>query len=178
LKIKYYLEAEAWEIFAIVVGSMTVGAILRVYSIETEHKIILLIVSALLYMACLISWLFTLGESLHSRLPKSVKLSLLLFRVNLVFAFIYGCIFIIYFGQFDPENDMKQMAELIKYIFPFQMYLIFSFMYANYFIAKSIVAIEEKQDIDFGKYFIPFIQLWIFPIGIWYLQPRIRKIFL
>jgi len=49
--------------------------------------------------------------------------------------------------------------------------------YCLYFISKSLKAVELQRDVTFNDYAGEFFLIWFFPIGIWFIQPRINKLF-
>jgi cell division protein FtsW (lipid II flippase) len=53
---------------------------------------------------------------------------------------------------------------------------LFSFFYCVYFIAKSIRNLETERNIKTSSLFLDFILIWILPIGIWIIQPRVNRI--
>jgi len=53
------------------------------------------------------------------------------------------------------------------------MYCIFYLMYKA---AKTIKTAEVQKPVSFGDFAGEFFLLWFFPIGIWFLQPKINKL--
>jgi hypothetical protein len=49
--------------------------------------------------------------------------------------------------------------------------------YILYFVAKTMKSVEMQKTVTFNDYAGEFFLIWFFPIGIWFLQPRINKIF-
>ncbi len=49
--------------------------------------------------------------------------------------------------------------------------------YCVYYTAKKINLIYRKKQINFSDYFLDAILLFLFPIGVWLIQPKINKIF-
>lgn len=47
-----------------------------------------------------------------------------------------------------------------------------------YFVAKTITSVEMKKESHFSDYIGDFFLIWFFPVGIWFVQPRINKIIL
>ena len=82
------------------------------------------------------------------------------------------------FGAF-MAYVMTTMPEspLFLLIFPFHLYAMFCGLYAMYFISKALVSVEKQEDVDYNQFGGVFLMLLFFPIGIWFLQPRIQKIF-
>jgi hypothetical protein len=53
----------------------------------------------------------------------------------------------------------------------------YSMIYIYWFIAKSIATVENQKKIGFDAYSRYFFLVWIFPIGIWWMHPKVKKIF-
>jgi hypothetical protein len=49
--------------------------------------------------------------------------------------------------------------------------------YTLWFNAKTFKSVELQREALIGDYIGEFFLLWYFPIGIWFIQPRINKIF-
>jgi hypothetical protein len=45
-----------------------------------------------------------------------------------------------------------------------------------YFTAKTITSVEMKKETHFSDYIGDFFLIWFFPVGIWFLQPRINRL--
>jgi hypothetical protein len=58
----------------------------------------------------------------------------------------------------------------------FQIPLIFCFYYPIIFIAKNLTKLILNRDVIINDYIINLIWLIIFPIGIWFFQPKINKL--
>jgi len=52
-----------------------------------------------------------------------------------------------------------------------------SLLYIVYYVSKCLVSVESKKIMDFYDYINVFYLVWMLPIGVWWLQPRIKKIF-
>ncbi len=55
--------------------------------------------------------------------------------------------------------------------------MLFSMLYSIRFIAKGLVSVETNSNPEFSKYEKELISLWILPLGITSIQPRLQKIF-
>ncbi len=51
-----------------------------------------------------------------------------------------------------------------------------SFVYVMYFLSKCLVIAEKRLDIIFMDYFETFLLFLFYPVGIWWLQPRVKKV--
>jgi hypothetical protein len=79
-----------------------------------------------------------------------------------------------------PDNEVSNATILIlNIIIPLFLFifLIFCILYAIYFNAKSLKSVELQRDVTFSDYAADFFLFLFFPIGIWFIQPRINRIF-
>jgi hypothetical protein len=51
------------------------------------------------------------------------------------------------------------------------------FFYCIHFASKSLKAVELQRTVTFRDYVADFFLFWFFPIGVWFIQPKINKIF-
>ena len=45
------------------------------------------------------------------------------------------------------------------------------------FISKSLALAETGKPVSFYDYSGPFFLIWFFPLGIWFVQPRINRLY-
>jgi len=63
-------------------------------------------------------------------------------------------------------------------ITPLHLFAMFVFVYIPIIIVKELKSIEMQRDVVFKEYVKDFVLFALFfPIGVWWLQPRINKIF-
>jgi hypothetical protein len=62
-------------------------------------------------------------------------------------------------------------------ILPLHLFSMFCIFYCLYFNAKALKAVEWRRPVTFGDYAGEFFLLWFFPLGIWFIQPRINQLF-
>jgi hypothetical protein len=48
--------------------------------------------------------------------------------------------------------------------------------YALWFTAKQFMSLQRQEALTFIDYSGPFFLLWFFPIGIWFIQPKVNSI--
>jgi hypothetical protein len=53
----------------------------------------------------------------------------------------------------------------------------FCIFYCFYFTAKVLKTVELQKPVTFNDYAGEFFLIWFFPIGIWFIQPRINRLF-
>ena len=53
---------------------------------------------------------------------------------------------------------------------------LFGWLYCIWFIAAGMASFEADNDAAWSTIGMDFLRLWVWPVGIWNVQPRIRKI--
>ncbi|UOG75540.1 hypothetical protein MTX78_02840 [Hymenobacter tibetensis] len=56
------------------------------------------------------------------------------------------------------------------------LYILFAYMHAHWFPASLLVAKETGNRPDVSQVVVPFLALFFWPIGIWFVQPRVNKL--
>jgi hypothetical protein len=72
-------------------------------------------------------------------------------------------------------SDNKGMTFTGFSVIPI-LYVIYAFFDFLAFPVRVLKSIELEREAKFGDYLGDFFLILFFPIGIWFLQPRIRKI--
>ena len=117
----------------------------------------------------LLIWYLCVAFELHKRLPAGVNLSLKKYIFTLAYSLIY---LEISHYIFEPGAIDK---SYVPFIIPFHLFAMYCIFYGFYFISKSLVAIEDNKDVRFDRYLGTIFMMWFFPIGIWFVVPRIKK---
>lgn len=110
-------------------------------------------------------WLFIVGNSLEEKAKTYEPVSLKWFNTSLVYALIYTIIL-----------ETMFVNPLPNYLIPFHLLAVFCIFSALFFVSKLLVISEEKKIVKANRCFGTFILFWFFPIGIWFVHPRIKKV--
>jgi hypothetical protein len=79
------------------------------------------------------------------------------------------------FSEISVEGELN--LKMFTIIAPIYLFSIFCTLYCFYFIAKVLKIIEHQKDVVFNDYALEFFGVWIFPIGVWFIQPMVNKVF-
>ena len=122
---------------------------------------------------------YILGDCLYQKLPVGHDLKINRFRFNLFFPLVYVIIvFILFDGGYEiNQNNYKEYGWSLFIIIPLHLYAMYCMFYTIWFIAKCIATVENNRVVGFDNYAANFFLLWFFPIGIWFVHPKVRKIF-
>jgi len=107
-------------------------------------------------------WLYTVGIKLHQKLPAGVSSNLTVFRI-----LIYIGVILLFVWPLFSSFKNALFIILINIIL----------FYSFFFVAKALVSIEKKSVAVFSDFVGSIVYMLVFPLGIWFLQPRIQVIF-
>lgn len=87
--------------------------------------------------------------------------------------FLFRLIFSLFYIGFTEFYLASHLPSLLKPVHIFAVYCIFSSIYTT---AKLLVIFEEGCEKRFDRYLGTFLLFWFYPIGIWILVPRIKRV--
>jgi TM2 domain-containing membrane protein YozV len=76
-------------------------------------------------------------------------------------------------GQFSMANVLTGM---LVFVIPLEILFMISKLYCFYFVAKVLKSAEKNETQTFETFAVDFIWLVLFPIGLWFIQPRVNKL--
>lgn len=176
----FFLKAKHWQVFFLLFGMFFVTSFagtpsmlhpdMMKFTFAPNSTIAILI--TLLWFFLYFLWFASLSVGLQRYIPTGLrcKTSFLLFCLFYPVAYA-AFIFIILFrpGQiFVPW--------VLGIIFPLHLFAMFCIFYCLYFSAKIIKTAEWQRKVTFGDFAGEFFLLWFFPVGIWFIQPKVNKI--
>jgi hypothetical protein len=164
------LKLKSWQTFGLIIIMpillIAIGAVLAKITEMKALGFLFAILAALTMMISYYGWIWATGIALFKQGIFNSKLNLNAFRFLFVFALF---LFLIITPILEP---ILSVAGL----FVIQITSLLSFLYCIYFISAVIRDLESKRNIKNSFMIIDFILIWILPIGIWFIQPRINRI--
>ena len=185
-----FLRLKHWQLFTILIA---VSLVLQIRAYDTfqitvhdtfasNRDISVIIwpttIAILIYIFLFFGWLYAVGTNLYNKLPKSVPMSVKRFKLFLVIAVIYLLFLNPLNGYIASEKVVIGMgaSNVAAAIVPVHLFSMFCMFYCLYFISKELKAVEWQRPVTFSVYTGEFFLIWFFPIGIWFIQPRINKL--
>jgi hypothetical protein len=179
---KRLLTIKHWQLFMLLLGIPLVFEFSMVGLVILNKNLKVIFIGLPIMMIICIgfffSWFYALGTNLHRRLPENAKMNLTVFKIFLFVPAAYFLFLLIVISILNQTN-FTATPNLIIFVIVFFMHLasMFCIFYCLYFIAKAFKSVESQKPVSFGDYIGEFLLFWLYPVGIWILQPRINKLF-
>jgi hypothetical protein len=109
-------------------------------------------------------WIYSLGVEAHKALPASMEMPIIKFKLALFYFLVYVSISSVFFSTIMP------------YAIPFHVFAMICIFYSFCYVAKAIRTVELNRIAKFEDWFAAFFGMWFFPIGVWFIQRKIRRI--
>ena len=156
---KFILQSKAWQLFVIftvlyIIAGIALGTNLPLHIKQYIFPIVSI---------SLVYWAYNLGINLYRKYKKKNNLKQAIFIVSLLAVPIITAF---------PQYILKQIG------FSTLIFINLLFFYCDYYLSKILVSVEKDIDASIYDYGGTFFLFWMMPLGVFWLQPRIRKIFL
>jgi len=202
--IEAFLKAKHWQLFVIMFGipmilqftimGMVISNVIvsngqpNIELMFDYYKLIPLIM--IISYGFYFGWFWSIVMGLKDKLPETVKINILRFKIfffvpliYMVFisAIIYYSYTVNLFVNFDHNTppsfvpNIETVLMLVAIFVPIHFFSIFCIYYVMYISAKIIKSIELNRNVSFGDFIGEFVMFWFYPIGIWFLQPKINR---
>ena len=117
-------------------------------------------------------WAYSVTKRLLDKNIYDPSLKLGNFTAVLIIATAYLIFISIHYAQ--TYNNFDERGWFLLVILIGHTFLFFSIFYLASFFAKAISTIDSKKAVKFNEYSRYFLLLLVFPIGIWWLYPKIK----
>jgi len=159
---KFFLTAKHWQIFLLFLFG-TFNA-----NFTYEGRPTVTIVVRLIGTLISFSWVLFVGHGLYNYLPKKIHFNYNLFLVNFFICLTaYTTVMILSDGDGMTFNGLPALPGF---------YVFYALLYITTFPGRLLKSIEIDEKAKLGGYIGNFFLLIFWPIGIWFLQPRINKV--
>ena len=164
-----FLKAKHWQLFLVLLGAMFLSQSVAFNSIVSKDSInpFLLMLPTFLFGFLLFGWLWAIATACSKAMPSELYSSPKLMQYGLIYALVYVAYFGVVFGS--PEQPPA-------YIFIPHLIAMAAVFYALGFTAKQLTKLEQAKNVKFLAYSGPFFLMWFFPIGVWFVQPKVNEL--
>jgi hypothetical protein len=165
----FILKAKHWQLFLVFIIPQVVVNI-----VHNQTSQYLEALSKIVNLGMILSWIWAVGVTLS--LDHKLSKNLILFKA----AFIWLLIYLPYSSFHNISIRVSDITKdwLIREWLIWVPHLIFTvaIVYSLGFCARVIKSIELAIRPSLSQYFFDGILIFLFPIGMWFLQPRVNRI--
>ncbi|MGA8407906.1 MAG: hypothetical protein WB680_12070 [Candidatus Acidiferrales bacterium] len=115
----------------------------------------------------LLAWLWSVGSFLNSNVPAPLRLNMLLFYFTLAIPLLNAA-----FSFTVSEQALPATARIAGRVLAG-----ICMLYDMGFVADLLVRAETDKPAPFGDVAAQALLIWLFPIGVWFVQPRINRLY-
>lgn len=201
---RFILNAKHWQLFLLTFGLPFIGMIfyvvgiissinfdVRVQDVSPFHfsvtAIVLFVFAAIFFLASAfihIFWIWTVGTKLEEYYAADTKrLNVKRFKFFFLFPFFYMLVLpLLIWGITSSIGNNGQIASpgifalCIVILILCHFFTLFCGIHTMYFCSKKLKTLFEKRNVQFSDYIGEFFLIWFFPIGIWFIQPKINQL--
>jgi len=116
-----------------------------------------------------LSWLWFVGSFLRSAVRPSLRPSGSFFRVAIIYPLVFAFAEL---GFIVATNSWPVSLTVPTGIFAF-----FCLLYDFNFVTKTLFLAETGEPPQMGDSSATFLQLCFFPVGAWFIQPRVNRLY-
>ncbi|MDB5267309.1 MAG: hypothetical protein JWP58_349 [Hymenobacter sp.] len=161
------LKAKAWQVFLVLLASYFISWFVK----ETDVSELLKLVGFSIF--CI--WLALIGNTMNQLDKTQEKPGVGWFILNVVVTMSAPLASKV---LSDPDFVVTPTSFNAKgsWVIP-ALYVVVAYVQIHWFVASSIVAREQGQKPEFSQVLGTAILLFLWPIGVWFIQPRLNRIF-
>lgn len=126
-------------------------------------------------MIVLFGWMFSVGAWSNSKLPESRQSSVVGYAVALVLPIVYLLMYILFYLPGLEAHGPPTVPPL--WLLPMHMLSMVGAFYGFWYTARQLKSLLVNEDADFMIFSSTFLFLFIFPLGIWIIQPSVNQLY-
>lgn len=171
---KNILKLKHWQVFLI----LTTFFALNIILLESEFKIgivsslMFAVISAIITLILVFGWVLTIGLFVNriQDNPYHFRQGILTFAV---LSSLIG------YSELNSKRLAVENFQTPNWIgFILTPLTFFGIIYTFYNVPKSLKSVELGRKVPFKECFLDAFLLFAFPVGVWFIQPRINRLFL
>ncbi|MCW8897362.1 MAG: hypothetical protein OQJ96_08090 [Flavobacteriales bacterium] len=190
-----FLKAKHWQLFLLTFGIpmgfqfIMMGSMISNIGTSTNSDPTIMFnymklfpIIMLVFMGIFFGWFWSVAIGLQSKVPESVKMKVKKFKVFFFIPMVYMLLitlFMLISMNGLMTNGTEPSGALIGILFtiivPLHLFSMFCIFYSLYFVAKTFKTVELQREVSFSDFVGEFFLIWFYPIGIWFIQPKINK---
>jgi len=186
----FFTKLKAWQIFLLLIGLMIIGQVVFTLQIAelannkmtqeeamaAFHRVVWIFGFFMVgFSALFFGWFWSCGLAANRSVPEAQRMSAKWFQAAVTYALLYVPFYMIMF-MLPNEDGTAGNLQLMAILFPLHLFAMFCMFYLMYFFATNLARAQNNGQPDASATVGYFFGLWFYPIGIWFIQPKINRL--
>ena len=125
-------------------------------------------------MLVLFFWMLSVGNWANQKLPATKQRGVWLYVAGFALPIIY---LLMYIFLYIPQLETGGPESPPLWMLPMHMLSLAGIFYGLWFTASQLKALLESQDANYMIFSSTFLMLFVFPLGIWLIQPGVNRLY-
>ena len=165
----FFLKLRHWELF-LMLSLPTIMSLM--FKIPLQPLVVASI--GLFMLLVLFAWIYSIGSWCNSRLPESRRHNPLPFALGLAVPLAY---ILLYIFVYIPQLSQGPPEKPPLWLLPMHMLSMAGIFYGLWYGARALKSLQENEDADFLIFSSTFFLFFIFPLGLWIIQPQVNQLY-
>lgn len=189
---RFFLKAKHWQLFLLTFGVLIAYQLFLFFTVVTNlgpegepatssligpFKIYPIII--LIYLAVFFGWMWNVTNTHQGKIKAEIRKDLKWFNRLIYVPIIFFMTIMLYMtyliNQMLNSDTLPDYSFVVPLVILQFIAVIFSF-YCIYVAARNFKLAETQRDVTIGDFIGEFVLIWFFPIGIWFLQPKVNDL--
>jgi hypothetical protein len=137
-----------------------------------DTLILMTFLSSATMLGLLMMWLLSVAFVANRRIAEDLRPPTGKAKVAAAFPFFYLAVAPFLW----PGLDETGSGAWVPIAIPMHLLAMVGIFYVLGFAARNLIIAERQQPVAFFDYSGPFFLMWFFPIGVWFVQPRVNRL--
>ncbi len=161
------LRLKHWQVFIGIFSIYLINTLTYILDFDSN---LFKVISGIIYVIAFFTWVLLIGISLNKIEDNPYHFSNIILVLAIIFCIVgYSSL---YLGQLNETPKLNPIISTLT-LFPFTFFGLF---FAFTRVPKSLKSIESGLKAPFRFYILDAELMFMLPIGIWFLQPRLNRI--
>lgn len=166
---KFFLKLKHWELFLMLALPTVMTLMFRI-----PLKPLVVASIGLFMLLVLFLWMYSIGSWSNRRLPEARRRSPLPYAVGLAIPLVY---LLMYIFLYIPQLADGPPSRPPLWLLPMHMLSLAGIFYGLWYTARQFKSLQENEEADFLIFSSLFFLLFIFPLGVWLIQPEVNQLY-
>ncbi|MCJ8164111.1 hypothetical protein MKJ04_04605 [Pontibacter sp. E15-1] len=176
----FLLRLKHWQAFLllfVVPFALRYGLLSLLAALSVQPGVVAMLLLDAMPSLVYVLWLWRLGLYLYRRLPPDITISSVFFHLGAVYFALYTLLLVYTLGLVRESVLLGTLPfGMLLLLAPLHLLATGCFLYLVYFVARSLVSVEQGRVVTGGEFAGAYLQIIFLPLGIWFLQPRLHQI--